>query len=371
MSISFLCPRPATTGGLRNTFPTRLHVRTFASVASQPETEIGGVKQIQQKKKLEKAVLVDSLLRSYGFSDAQISKLQTLRPRALTLNPQEILLPKFEFLRSIGVSAADLPKIISLNPAILETSLQRRLVPGYNFFKSLNLTDQHIVTMMKNYWQIFHGDERKVLGPKIEVLKGLGVPHPAISLLLVHYPSVVHLSFNTFRRCVDEAIQMGFDPSVGHFVQAVKALSRFAKKQDIEHVMDVYRRWGVSDDEILLVFRSQPLCMDCSEQKIMRTMDFLVNQMKWQPAAVVRWPTVLRYSLEKRIMPRCRVIKALIANSLVEENISFGSFISISEQLFLDRYVDNWLKVLPRLMGIYRGEESGIPHQFDLKRLGD
>ncbi|XP_027098188.1 transcription termination factor MTERF2, chloroplastic-like [Coffea eugenioides] len=371
MSLSFLCPRPDTTGGLRNTFPTRLHVRPFASVASQPEIEIVGVKQIQQKKKLEKAVLVDSLLRSYGFSDAQISKLQTLRPRALTLNPQEILLPKFEFLRSIGVSAADLPKIISLNPAILEISLQGRLVPCYNFFKSLNLTDQHIVTMLKNYWKIFHGDERKVLGPKIEVLKGLGVPHPAISLLLVHYPSVVHLSFNTFRRCVDEAIQMGFDPSVGHFVQAVKALSRFAKKQDIEHVMDVYRRWGVSDDEILLVFRSQPLCMDCSEQKIMRTMDFLVNQMKWQPDAVVRWPTVLRYSLEKRIMPRCRVIKALIANSLVEENISFGSFISISERLFLDRYVDNWLKVLPRLMGIYRGEESGIPHQFDLKRLGD
>lgn len=357
MSFPFLRPWPATTWGLCNAFLTRFSVRPFSSVALQPETEIGGAKPIQ-KKRLEKAALVDSLLRSYGFSDAQISKLQTLRPRALTLNPQKILLPKFEFLRSIGVSAADLPRIISFNPAILEMSLQGRLIPGYDFFKSLNLTDQHIVTMMKNYWKIFQADERKILGPKIEVLKGLGVPHPAISLLLVHYPSVVHLSFNTFQKCVDQAIQMGFDPSLGQFVQAVKALSRFTNKQDIEHLMDVYRRWGVSDDEILLVFRSQPLCMDCSEPKIMRTMDFIVNQMKWQPAAVVRWPTILRYSLEKRIIPRCRVIKVLIANSLVEENINFGSFVSISEQLFLDRYVDKWSKVLPGLMDIYRGEDS-------------
>lgn len=358
--FSILCPRAffpnPTATELHKTFlACRFFVRHLSSsVAFQPQLSVK--KPFTLKKKL-KAELVDSLLRNYGFNDSQISKLQTLRPRVLTLNPQTILLPKFEFLLSIGVSAADLPKIIALNPAILETSLQGRLIPSYNFLKSLKLTDADIVKMMKNYWKFFQVDEEKIIGPKIEVLKGLGVPQPAISLLLVHYPSVVHLSLNTFKKCVDKAIEMGFDPSVGHFVQAIKALFRF-NKQDIERLMEVYRRWGFSDDQILLVFRSQPLCMDSSEKKITRTMDFLINKMKWHTSDVVRWPTILRYSLEKRIIPRCKVIKVLIASGLVQEDISFGSFISISEQLFLDRYVNNWLKVLPGLMAIYRGEDE-------------
>ncbi|KAL3517471.1 hypothetical protein ACH5RR_020060 [Cinchona calisaya] len=340
--LSFLChcPRVFLTSSLHKYNNTR-HFSSLSAASAATA-------------KLERAELVDSLLRSYGFNDTQISKLQTLRPRALTLHPHKIILPKFEFLRSIGVSEVDLPKIIAFNPAILETSLQGRLIPSYNFLKSLSLSDEEIITMMKNYWRIFQSDEEKTIGPKVELLKSLGVPQPAISLLLVHYPSVVHLSFVSFKNCVDKALAMGFDPSVGHFVQAIKAFSRF-NKQDFQDLMEVYRRWGFSDDEILSVFRSQPLCMDSSEKKITRAMEFLINEMQWQPSAVVRWPTILRYSLEKRIVPRCKVIKLLIAHNLVEESISFGSFISISEQLFLDRYVENWLNVLPGLLGVYRG----------------
>ncbi|RVX20670.1 hypothetical protein CK203_002828 [Vitis vinifera] len=78
-----------------------------------------------------------------------------------------------------------------------------------------------------------------------------------------------------------------------------------------EHKMEVYRGWGLTDDDIMLMFKSDPLCMAASERKIMSVMDFLVNKMGWEHAAVVRYPTVFLCSLEKKIIPWCSVVKVI------------------------------------------------------------
>ncbi|KAH0939550.1 hypothetical protein HID58_007011 [Brassica napus] len=46
--------------------------------------------------------------------------------------------------------------------------------------------------------------------------------------------------------------------------------------------------------------------------------EFDVNQMNWPLKAVALFPQLLGYSMGKRIVPRCNVIKALMTKGLLE-----------------------------------------------------
>ncbi|KAK3041475.1 hypothetical protein RJ639_000452 [Escallonia herrerae] len=51
-------------------------------------------------------------------------------------------------------------------------------------------------------------------------------------------------------------------------------------------------------------------------------MDFLVKKMGRESEAIARRPTVLLYSLEKRIIPRNRVVRVLSLKGLLKKNAS-------------------------------------------------
>ena len=51
--------------------------------------------------------------------------------------------------------------------------------------------------------------------------------------------------------------------------------------------------------------------------------------MGWQPAAIARSPVALTLSVnfEKRVVPRCSVVKVLLLKGLVKKNLSLGGFL--------------------------------------------
>ncbi|KAF2322040.1 hypothetical protein GH714_005963 [Hevea brasiliensis] len=78
--------------------------------------------------------------------------------------------------------------------------------------------------------------------------------------------------------------------------------------------------------------------MALSEKKVMGTMDFLVCKMGWQPAAVTRVPNILGHSLEKRIIPRCSVVRVLLLKGLIKGDVYLSSVLLPSEKLFLESF---------------------------------
>jgi mTERF domain-containing protein len=76
--------------------------------------------------------------------------------------------------------------------------------------------------------------------------------------------------------------------------------------------LELYKRWGWSKDMALSAFKRHPNCMLLSEEKITKAMDFFVNKMGWPSANISLNPSVLFFSLEKRIMPRFLVIQILL-----------------------------------------------------------
>ncbi|KAJ9178531.1 hypothetical protein P3X46_010409 [Hevea brasiliensis] len=301
----------------------------------------------------------DSVLRlfkEHGFTNSQISKIVKGRPQLLLAQPEKTLLPKFEFLRSIGVSRSGLSIIANRNPVLLSRSIERYLIPLYEILKSVLISDEKVVVALKRMGRNFC----LYSFPKnLSLLRGLGVSQSSISYLVSQCPSLMCQEVGKFAEGVKKVVNLGFDPSKIKFAEAVLVFYTMTHKT-WEHKMEVYRRLGLSEDEICLIFRKHPRCMALSEKKVMGTMDFLVCKMGWQPAAVTRVPNILGLSLEKRIMPRCSVVRVLLLKGLIKGDVYLSSVLLPSEKLFLERFVINYQEDVPQLLDIYQRKMSLI-----------
>ncbi|KAG7967355.1 hypothetical protein I3843_08G096000 [Carya illinoinensis] len=292
------------------------------------------------------------LLKENGFTNSQISQIVRIQPSLLSCDPKKVLLPKIEFFRSIGFSCSDVPRILTSNPSLLGRSLEKCLIPCLDFLKSVLLEDEKVVLTVKRAPRVIPFDPRNSMIPNIELLRQLGAPQSAIAFLVTNFPSSVTIKHTRFAEAVHEVKEMGFNPSKIVFVVAIQAFTKITKSK-LESKLELYKRWGWSKEIALLAFKRHPNCMLLSDEKITKAMDFLVNEMSWSSLNIARNPTVIFFSLEKRIIPRCSVIQILLAKGLVKSDLSSSTFMLPGERSFLDKFVIKFQDVVPGLRNVY------------------
>ncbi|TQE03518.1 hypothetical protein C1H46_010833 [Malus baccata] len=183
------------------------------------------------------------------------------------------------------------------------------------------------------------------------------MPQSCIALLLAHNTHVLICKHEQFGALVDEVKEMGFDPKKSTFVTAMRALCGKSSRSIWNRNREIYRRsWGWSEDDLVSAFRKNPQCMILSEKKIMQVMDFLVNKMGWSSRLIATCPVVLCFSLEKRIIPRCLVVKVLLMKGLVDEDLSLAYVLLPAENKFLERFVTRYTDQVPQLSSVYDGK---------------
>ncbi|XP_022153565.1 uncharacterized protein LOC111021035 [Momordica charantia] len=223
---------------------------------------------------------------------------------------------------------------------------------------SVLLSDAKVVAALKRTSWIFLEDHSKNLMPNIGVLRDEGVPQPCIALLLTHFPETLMQKTDKFVEVVAEIKRMGFNPNKSTFVLAMHAISGKGNKSIWNRCFDVYRKWGWSKDEILMAFRKHPHCMILSESKISKGMEFFTNKMGQSAGMIAKNPVVLFFSLEKRIIPRCSVIRVLSAKGLMKREVSLTTVLLPVEKRFLDTFVIKYLEEVPELMNLYQGKTN-------------
>ncbi|XP_061362344.1 transcription termination factor MTERF2, chloroplastic-like [Gastrolobium bilobum] len=299
--------------------------------------------------------VVLDLLRNYGFSKAQITKLVEKCPLVLVSKAETTLLPKLKFFHSIGVSTREMPKILIGNYHLLASSLKKCLIPRYEIIRSVVRDDREVVRALKNSPLNFtFSDIMNDLIPNIKVLRQCSVPQASISLLIVNFPSAAYAKHSKFVEAVKTVKEIGCNPLQTTFVMAVQVILSM-RKATWESRFEVYERWGWNREITLGAFRKFPSFMKCSEETITKKMSFIVKDMVWPSEDIVKYPTVLSYSLEKRIIPRLSVIKILKSKCLVENNLHLGSFMCQTEEKFLKKFVINFQEDVPLLPDVYKG----------------
>ncbi|CAH8256163.1 unnamed protein product [Arabidopsis lyrata] len=331
-----------------------------------------------------------NLFRSYGFTDSQISNIIRTYPRLLIADSQKSLGFKLKFLQSRGASSSELTEIVSSLPKILRKRGHKTLSLFYDFVKEIIQVDKK-----RNLSQSFL-QENKIRN--IFVLRELGVPRKRLLSLLISKSQPV-CGTERFDASLKKVVEMGFDPTTLMFLQALHMLHQMSDKT-IEEKIQVYTSVGFTVDDVWAMFKKWPLSLTHSEKKVANSIEtffslgfsrddfvrmvkrfpqciglsaelvkkkteFLVKKMNWPLKAVVSNPTVLGYSLEKRTVPRCNVIKALMLKGLLGDGGSelppMMSVLAITDKAFLNRYVmkhDDHKQLVPELMAILLADQK-------------
>ncbi|PIM99743.1 Mitochondrial transcription termination factor, mTERF [Handroanthus impetiginosus] len=304
----------------------------------------------------EKTDLLLTLLRHHGLTDADITKMVTREPRILVAHPEKTVLPKLEFFHSIGMPPHDLALVTSRRPAILRCSLENRIIPFYDYLKNLLQSDEKVITVFKRATKRYLQVGLRQLLSNVAILKKYDVKESNILSLTVHHTGSLMMRSDELVKIVNRVIEFGIDVSKSIFVQAINVL-HCTSKSTWEAKKKAYKKWGWSESDIHMAFSIHPVCMRLSEKKIMSIMEFCVNEMNCEAKAIASRPTVLLYSLEKRIMPRCQVVKLLIVKGLIKQSYNLLSLLAMTDKTFSERFIIKYNNV-PRLLDVYHGKLS-------------
>ncbi|PRQ57764.1 putative transcription regulator mTERF family [Rosa chinensis] len=156
---------------------------------------------------------------------------------------------------------------------------------------------------------------------------------------------------------VNKVMSTGIEPSSSATFMKALVVTFMVDASKREQKMQFYKERGWTEDDFVLAFRKHPLFMTFSEKNISSKMDFLLNKMGWQPANVAGDPYVLTYSLEKRIIPTCSVIRVLLLKGLITKGeCSLVSILKKSEKYLLNKIVLKYQEQVPELLSIYQGK---------------
>ncbi|KAL0548363.1 hypothetical protein IC582_012812 [Cucumis melo] len=237
---------------------------------------------------------------SLASNVVQINNNRKAVPLILSVNP-ETLFPILLFFQSKGLSSSATTKLVRSAPQVLKRSLNQEIIPVFDYILAELGTVEKTVATIKRFPRILGWNLS--VGPNIELLKQIGVPDSNISTYLQGQPKIFLTSSVRFKEIVERVTEMGFSPQRLQFLVAVFAL-RSMTKSSWDKKVEVYRKWGLSEEEIRLAFRRHPMCMAFSEDKTNGVMDFFVNKIGCQSSFVARKPSLLSFSLKKKILPR-------------------------------------------------------------------
>ncbi|GMI72162.1 hypothetical protein like AT5G07900 [Hibiscus trionum] len=294
---------------------------------------------------------VIALLKNHGFSETQITRLINKRPGLLASDVKRTILPKLEFLISKGVSMADLACILSSNPALFASSLENQIIPSYNFLSNVLKSDEKIFLAMKRYPRLMGCNPYDILSSNINTLLDTGVAECNIASTLCSLPSTFVRSPDKFKDMVEEVKDMGFNPSKPMFMVALFAMSSMSKptwKRKIE----VFKKLGWSEEEVLEAFRRYPTFVRLSEDKFVVTMDFLVNKMGVSPSVIAKRPRILLMSMEKKIVPRGLFALDLLSKGVIKR-IYLRSLLGPSDHVFIENFINRHKAEASQLLKLY------------------
>lgn len=318
-----------------------------------PKSAVLSSKYLQFKTS-KKPDLVLAFFKTHGFSKTQIAALVRKRPRVLLSDPEKTLLPKLQFLYSNGFSSPDIAKVLSVCPEILHSSLENQIIPAFNVIRTFLPSDQKVAGAIKRLPHILVSHLKDYVIPNIKILQENGLPKSSTAWLLRYHPATFVTSLKLFSDIVERVKRMGLDPLVLNFVAAIHAV-RGMSQSTWQRKIDIYKKWGWSEEEIIVAFGKHPWCMMCSEKKIMAAMEFYINKLGWDSSTIKRRPILISLGLDKRVVPRCSVTEVLQSKGLIRLNSSsLTSAILISEEMFLKKFVTPYKEEVPHLLKLYQ-----------------
>ncbi|KAK4586805.1 hypothetical protein RGQ29_023821 [Quercus rubra] len=271
-----------------------------------------------------------NIFRENGVPESNIITFLQTQPRASFVNPV-LFRELVEEVKEMGFNPSTMKFAEALH--VLQAMSKSTWERKFNAYQKWGLSGDRIcLAFRRNPWCMAVSEDKIMrinflgilqrnietcVAPNINIFRENGVSESNIITLLQCQPNAF-LCAVRFREIVEEVKEMGFNPLRLKFALAVFTL-RAISKSTLERKVNVYKKWGWSEDEIYLTFRRHQWCMMASEDKIMRVMDFYVNNMGMESSLLIKNPELVNFNLEKRLIPRGLVFQVLLSKGLVKK----------------------------------------------------
>ncbi|WJX23639.1 hypothetical protein P8452_12837 [Trifolium repens] len=325
---------------------------------------------------------VFTFLKTHGFMDSEIQAIIEREPEFLSCDPSKTLLPKFQFLRSKGastsdivritvydhgfrklslkeveikfefflskgVSSSDIVSLLTANPKILQASLEKQIIPLFKLLSGY-LKIRDILVCLIRKWFAFDRISYDLIVENINLMTDFGVSKYNIATLFRRRPSI--FGSNDLIKSLEDVKGLGFKPSRTTFGAALVA-RKCISKQMWNQKVDVFKKWGWSEEVVLQEFRSCPSLMLVSIDKINLVMNFWVNQLGWDSLLLTKYPLMFTHSLSQRIIPRAFVLQYLLNKGLWKT--SLVNPFNYTEKVFLEKCVFKFKEESDYLLKLY------------------
>ncbi|CAL9122767.1 unnamed protein product [Musa acuminata var. zebrina] len=311
-------------------------------------------KPLAHLRSTEKPDAVLNFMRSQGLGGAAIRKVISSEPNYLCYNVEKNIAPKFQFLRDLGLSESDIVDAILKNHRILLVNVHRSFVPKLEMWESLLGSRELVLKHLKKTRRFFFSNVEKTLHPNLKFLTDeCGIPEERVFLVLRSQPRLITNKPKSLRALVARADELGVPRQSRMFLWTLNILQRVSK-ESFEAKVEFMRRIGWSESEFSSAVRKAPTFIGISLDMLRRKVDFFINVVGYTTSFIASHPTILLYSLQKRVIPRFRVTEMLKLKGLLTGKYKFTSILVFSDAKFMEKFVLPHKENVPELLDILR-----------------
>ncbi|TXG60601.1 hypothetical protein EZV62_015174 [Acer yangbiense] len=308
-------------------------------------------------KSLENPHSVLHYFRSLGFSDTDIRSSVISNSEILLSDVDMKLKPRIEFFQEIGLVGSHLGKFISNNSRLLDCSLENMLIPCTQILKNILVNDtnnQDLIRVLSRCSRLITKNPEGRLLSNIAFLESCGIVGSQLSMLLKNQPRIFVMEESKLKGLVSRVLDMGFSFDSIRFVHGLRLVSCLSE-ETLERKLEVFRSFGFTKDDIMEMFQRLPSVLNKSEEQLKLRLDFFMNNIELKKEALIREPCCLTYSQEDRVIPRYKVMSILKLKKLLKDEPSFVRVLTLSEEKFLEKYVQRFRDDLEELLVAYKG----------------
>ncbi|XP_021723263.1 transcription termination factor MTERF9, chloroplastic-like [Chenopodium quinoa] len=315
-------------------FSNHQSLSTSATLSSRRRH--GGTKLVNNFNWAENAESVIQFLKQIGFQQSDIRKLVCHEPRILLSRVSQTLKPKIKLLNDLGLSGSDLVQVIVRNPLILRQSLGLAI----HAFRTVLGSDENVVSAINKSHRIQFRKAANNLIPNVELLQSYsGISGEKFQKHIIRHPSLYCMKTDLFQKILTRVEKkLGIPPNSVMFLYGIQSVSALSD-QSIDDKCEIFKSFGWTQSDVMELIRRNPLCLTSTEERLKGKLDFLINQLGYKPHYLAVQASFFTYSIEKRLLPRYRVLQVLKEKGLIKEHHLLSSASILTEANFLKKFI--------------------------------
>uniref|UniRef100_A0A0D9WNH1 Uncharacterized protein n=1 Tax=Leersia perrieri TaxID=77586 RepID=A0A0D9WNH1_9ORYZ len=295
-----------------------------------------------------------AFLSGLGLSGADIAAVVVNDPRFICARVDKTLDARVAELSSIGMSRSQIARLI---PVVRSHFRCKSLGSKLAFFLTVFGSFDRCLEVFRLNYGIVSSNLEKVIKPNLVFLQKCGIA-------LTDLPSYAFMSRVICRptKRLEEALvranEFGVRQGTRMFVHAVLTFAILSEEK-LAKKLGLFKKLGWSQEDLTVAVRSMPPILTIDEDRLKKNMKFLTKDVGLEIPYIARRPTLIMYSVERRLLPRHCLMNILKRNGLLRADYDFFSIAVFSNKKFLDKFVHRYEESIHGLGDAYISSCSG------------